>query len=415
MKMHLLWLVMPVILMMSCDKANLDPGKGKELELNDTQVGLVEQSNEFSFSFFNQANQNLTAQMNAMISPLSIQAVLAMTANGAQGDTRAQILKGIGLEGVAEEDLNQYFQLLIADLPRLDPQVTLEIGNSIWYRQGFHVERQFLNTNERLFGAEILEADFDNPGTVTKINQWASDATNGKIEQVIENLDAAAVMLLMNAVYFKGDWTEQFDVSKTVKDKFTTAAGASIETDFMWNEQSYKALRHADFDGVELPYGRGKYSMIVLKPKAEKTPRQVIEAVGAPGVWKEIIAEASETKLRLGLPKFKFSYGNQLNQALQSLGMQRPFTEEADFTRINKGGNLLISEVKHKSFVDVNEEGTEAAAVTSVVIELTSMPMPPQEIKLDEPFVFMIREVSSGLILFLGQVNDPTISSTEVL
>lgn len=402
----------------SCDKNNSNQHAGKDLALNASEMEIVGKSNQFALHLFHESLTNLPENENALVSPLSIQAALAMTWQGTKGQTHEAIAEAIGLHGVDTDLINSYFKKLINDLPALDPKTRLDIANSIWYRQGFDVIPAFLDVNRSFYQAEVHALDFDDPAAADRINQWVKTNTNNKIEKIVNQLDRDLVMLLVNAVYFKGSWAQEFEESDTYSDEFRYGAEHAQVTQarYMKADFTYPYISTSEFEAVELPYGDNKYSMLVIKPRDGVRPAELIQTLSNEAAWTTRLDTEAMTsrKMILSLPKFKFSYANKLNDELTNLGMGIAFTPAADMTGINAGGQLMISEVNHKTFIEVNEEGTEAAAVTSVGVVLTSAGPQPLQLKLDRPFLFAIREKSSGLIIFMGQMNNPNSESTKL-
>ncbi|HZH55425.1 MAG TPA: serpin family protein [Sphingobacteriaceae bacterium] len=416
-KSALILMVVMSSVIMACDKADTAIAP-QDLELTPNELSMVKQSNEFAWKLYEHALSSLKSDENAMLSPLSVQAALAMTWQGARASTREAMAEALGLSDFETEDINAYFKKLISDLPNLDPRTKLDIANSIWYRQQFQVLPEFLDVNQQFFQAEVHALDFNQPTAVDQINQWVSDQTHQKIEKIVQQLDGNLVMLLINAVYFKGDWEQKFDPEATYSDVFHHGSDAThiIHADYMKIEHTFPYRQGPDYDAVELPYGNKKYSMLAIRPKDGISITDLMVQFRDPQVWKESFQSSSmfSRKMILSFPKFTFSYANTLNDELSALGMGVAFSPAADFSGISTQGPLEISEVKHKTFIEVNEAGTEAAAVTSVGIVLTSMPAQPFELKFDKPFLFVIREVSSGLILFMGQLNNPQSENTEL-
>lgn len=400
---------------LSCDKPQVE--HAEDLVLTAEEQALVSKSNDFAFRLYGESINGLTAEQNALISPLSVQAALAMTYHGADGDTRQAIVEAIGLEGEEESVVHAYFQKLIRDLPQLDPSTKMNIANSIWYRDGFSVLPEFLKVNADYYQAEVKALDFDQPDAADPINQWVDQKTQGKITKIIENIKPEDLMLLVNAVYFKGGWEQKFDPEDTIKEPFYTLDGP-IDVEFMKITHKYKGRSHAQFQAVELPYGNRKYSMMAILPNSESTISDLIELFQTPGAADELLdtEQAGLVETQLYLPKFKFSYSNKLNDEMTALGMGLAMNEHADFSRISSDETIQISEIQHKSFIETNEEGTEAAAVTAVIVGVTSAgpPSEPFTLKLDRPFLFLIREMGSGLILFVGQINNPLSDTTEM-
>jgi serpin B len=308
--------------------------------------------------------------------------------------------------GLTADEINTSYKSLIDALVSVDPKVLLEIANSIWYREGFTVLPEFVTTNQQYYHARVSALDFGDPGAPGVINGWVRDNTHNRIEKIVDAISDETVMYLINAIYFKGIWQYEFDIENTAEGPFYLEDGqVSVE---MMNQTT--TLRHAIHDIlsiVELPYGQGNFSMIVLLPQPAYTTDHIVASL-TPENWESWMNSLTDRNLDLRLPKFTFEYKNQLNEELEALGMGVAFSDMADFSGINGTGGLRISKVLHKSFVEVNEEGTEAAAVTSVEMVNTSYPGPVNTtFYVDRPFLFAIRENSTGTILFIGLVRNP--------
>lgn len=390
----------------SCQDTNLTPQSEKvKLELTKQQEEIAKTNNAFTFDLLSEALTSLSGQDNAMLSPLSVTMALSMTANGAKGATQSDMYKALRSEGYEPSFLNEYYKKLITTLPTLDSEVKLDIANSIWYREGFQVVPAFLETNENFYQATARALNFDDPAATKIINDWVNEKTTGKIPTIVDKIDQDMRMYLINAIYFKGAWSKPFKKERTQNKEFQSPSG-SIQTPFMQSEGFYSVLETADFQAIEIPYGDTTYSMYAFLPAKEISPKALLNELSEVGGWERYQKDFHSRQTRLSLPKFKFSYENRLNEELERLGMGLAFSDQADFRGIEKDGGLTISEVKHKTFIEVNEEGTEAAAVTSVGISVTSMPM-YYNMTFDRPFLFFIHENTSGLILFAGQVNNP--------
>ena len=398
----------------ACEKTRHDkPDPGKDLLLTPTEQEKAVTDNRFAFELFRRATTHLGAQDNALLSPLGVSMALAMANNGAVGDTHEVIEQALMADGFDAEAIHAYHQKLTADLPLLDPRTTLDIANSIWYRQGFDVLPDFLEVNRTFYNAEVTALDFADAGAPDAINDWVSRKTNDKIPTIIDgDIPSSMMMYLINAVYFKGSWAQRFDKSATESGAFTRADGTTLQTDFMHMEHVFNVAATDEVEAIELPYGDQKYSMVVLMPRGDGDLTALAETLVDPDTWPALAASFYGRKTRLALPKFKFSYMNKLNDELTDMGMGMAFDpQRADFSGISPSP-LFISEVQHKSFIEVNEEGTEAAAVTSVGFATTSQPQ-VYNFHADRPFLFVIREVTSGLVVFIGQVNDPSVEATQ--
>lgn len=406
---HYLLIISAVFLMNlapSCKNTDLSPQVSKEkLELTAQQIEKTNSDNAFTFDLLSEAIEDLDNEKNAMLSPLSVSMALNMTANGAKGETQTSIYSTLRSDGLETSFLNDYYKKLITTLPALDDKVYLNIANSIWYREGFNVLPAFLKTNENFYQATARALNFNDPAATKIINDWVNEKTKGKIPTIVDEISEEMRMYLINAIYFKGAWSKPFEKDRTQNRRFNSAVGSS-EVPFMQSEGSYAVLETKDFQAIEIPYGDTTYSMYAFLPTKETRPNALLNKLREENVWRTHLTSFSPRKTRLSLPKFKFSYENKLNDELTKLGMGIAFSNQADFSGIEKEGGLTISEVKHKTFIEVNEEGTEAAAVTSVGIEVTSAPQ-YVEMSFDRPFLFFIRENNSGLILFAGQINKP--------
>ncbi|HVW95448.1 MAG TPA: serpin family protein [Mucilaginibacter sp.] len=405
-KSPLLFLCLLAVAIASCNKSNIKPVvTGKNLVLSAPEQQKAAADNVFTLRLFKNLDQNNTAHANLFASPLSVSFVLGMTSNGAAGQTLDAIRNTLNFAGLTQEEVNAYYNNLITNLPQLDPNTTLKIANSIWYRQEFNVLPDFLNTNASYFKAEVKGLDFNAPSSVQTINNWVNSQTGGKIPSIVETIPDDAVMYLVNAIYFKSGWKEKFDPKNTTKRPFNLESGGSVQADFMDNTMNVNSYQDDDVTVTEIPYSGGTYSMVIALPKKADVSTLIASIDSAR--WQAWMNGLLPGKLEIQLPKFRFSYEVKLNDALSTLGMGIAFTKAADFSRINSAVPLMITAVKHKAFVEVNEDGTTAAAATSVEIGATAAPL-PQVIRFDRPFFFAIREMKSGLIVFAGVVNDPT-------
>lgn len=395
-----------VFILFSCEQENPSPSdKGiKEIELSATENSVVEASNQLGFEMMQDVVANAEEHKNLLISPLSISYALSMTYNGAEGDTRSEMAECLNLDGLPLSDVNESYSHLTASLQNADENVTMEIANSLWYRRDFSVQDDFIQVNREYYGAEVSPLDFSNPEAAKKtINDWVADKTHDKIDKIVERITPLDVMFLINAIYFNGQWKYQFDEAETTEKPFYTRDDGVIQVPTMLVEEKFLLLESDYCTGVELPYGRGNFSMVLLLPNEGQYPEDIINNLSSDS-WDSMLSEADTTEILVSLPKFKFSYKKKLNQTLQNLGMEEAFSDSANFDKINPDKGLFVSKVMHKSFIDVNEEGTESAAVTSVNIEYTSV---GDEIGFNRPFVFAIREQSTNTVLFSGIIERP--------
>ena len=377
--------------------------------LNPAEKTLAGSSNDFGLKLFH-AITTASPQSNVFISPLSVSLALGMAYNGAGGTTREAMQKTLELSGLTIEEANQSYTSLIELLGGMDPLVKFQIANSIWYRQNFTVENKFLEVNKTYFNAEVTGLNFDDPAASKTINDWVNKSTKGKITKIVDDqIDPLTVMFLINAMYFKGTWTTEFNKQSTRDDWFYPAPGDSASCKMMARADTFVYFENDLFQAVDLPYGNGDFSMTVLLPR----PGVAVDSLAAQFSlknWEQWTKSFAQSAGKLLLPKFKLEYDRLLNDDLTALGMGVAFEPgNADFTEINQIVKLYISKVKHKTYVDVDEEGTEAAAVTSVEIGLTSIGGGSSSfvMRVDRPFVFVIREHHSGTLLFMGRVVRP--------
>jgi serpin B len=369
---------------------------------------VVEASNDFAFDIFKRLSQD---EDHLFISPFSISTALAMTANGAAGDTRAAIKTAIHLPGLSDEEMNQAYSDLADFLLHLDDQVIIELANSSWYRQDLTIREAFKSILLEYYDAEILAADFSNPATKDIINGWIEEKTHDRIKDMIDQIPADVVMYLINAIYFKADWKYQFDESKTMPSDFFLENGGSVRTDMMYSKGvkvNYYYNNEALF--VEIPYSRGQFHMTIIMPQHDQTVQQIIDNTTAQQ-FRDYSLAADTATVALYLPKFKMEYKTLLNDVLSEMGMGIAFGAGADLSNLFvQALDLLISRVIHQSFIDVNEKGSEAAAATVVEIIETSVNPgdPPSVISINKPFAFYITEKHSNTVLFAGKMTNPS-------
>ncbi|MBS1530989.1 MAG: serpin family protein [Bacteroidetes bacterium] len=394
-----------IIVLIACRKDNgIKPGPGKDLKLSAAELQEASADNTFSFDLFRSVAANNT-NGNLFISPLSVSMALGMTTNGANGSTLDSMRNVLHFKGFSQDQVNTYYSDLLTQLPELDPNTTLKIANSVWYRNTFSVLPQFLQTENKSYGAKIQALDFSNPSSVTTINDWVSQQTNGKIPKIVSQIGGDDIMFLINAVYFKSIWANKFDPKNTTSMAFTRADNSQVQASFMRGEMNCNLYRGNDATLLELPYSGNKYSMVIVLPATGKTVNNIMAELDSAN-WQNWMSHLSAAKYEISVPKFQFSYGAELKNSLGAMGMGIAFSDAADFSNINPGGGLQITSVQHKAYVGVDEAGTTAAAATSVTIGLTAAPV--FDVTVNHPFIFMIREMKSGLVLFTGIVNDPT-------
>ncbi len=346
---------------------------------------------------------------NIIISPLSIATALGMTLNGAKGDTYSQMLSTLQLSGNSQVQVNQAYQSLNNTLSSADPGVTFTDANSIWCRQDVSFEQNFLSVNQKYFNADIQSLNFANPATIGIINTWVSDNTAGKITNIINNIPANAVMYLINAIYFKASWQSKFDSSLTRLEPFYPSTGGSVQCEMMNQQNDFNYYSVSDYQALQVPYGSGNFSMLIILPNTGIDINYLLNELNG-ALLNRINAGMAMQLVTLVLPRFQVSYCDSLKSPLIDLGMVNAFNPSlADFSYINPMLQLYISNVIHKTYVKVGEQGTEAAAATAVVMGTSCAgPTNPRLVfNVDHPFIFFIIEKNSGAILFAGKIVNP--------
>jgi serpin B len=406
--------LMPVVTTVGCgqDVVGMQEITSLPRELGEAEAALIESDNAFGLKLFGQVYNDEDKGANIFISPLSVAMALGMAYNGANTTTRDAMEETLELEGLSLQEVNESYRSLIDLLSGLDPNVEFLIGNSIWYDERYTFRQDFLDVNREYFDAEVAALDFTSPSAAPTINGWVSDRTKGRIEEIVADpIPPELVMFLINAIYFKGNWTKQFDKERTRPAPFNLADGSQKQVDMMYYPKPDTVYTYSDgsVTVLDLPYGGKAYSMTIVMPNEGADVEPIVESLNA-GNWSQWTGRLSMSQAIVSMPKFTLEYELELNKALDALGMGIAFDPNAaDFTRIySDSQRLYISKVKHKTFVEVNEEGTEAAAATSVEIGVTSM---PPMIAVDRPFLFAIREKLSGAILFMGVVKDPALGA----
>jgi len=404
-KIFLLIFLIPVFLF-HCSEHISDPEISESRELTVSEKQIVESGNSFGLKLFREMNRDEIGE-NMFISPLSVSYALGMTLNGAAGNTYDAMANTLELRGMSTEEINKSYQSVMKLLTTLDPKVIFEIANSIWYRDTFHVEQDFIDVNKEFFDALVRALDFNDPASVDIINDWASEKTHGLIDEVIDEIDPATIMFLINALYFKGTWLYEFDPADTKPAPFYLANGSQTEVKMMSQRSDFHYYANDQFQAIDLPYGNEKFSMTAFLPQPGVDIDDLISQISDQS-WSSWINGFPEEKLGVNLymPRFTIEYEKELKDVLTSLGMGIAFNPSADFTNINELGGIWIDDVTHFTYVQVDEEGTEAAAVTVVeMIRDSSGGIPVMRI--DRPFFFVIHENQNDTILFMGKVMNP--------
>lgn len=373
--------------------------------LTSLEQEAIRASNQFGLELMSEVANSKPGQ-NVVLSPFSASVALGMTYAGADGTTAAAMRQTLGWGARTRDEILGAYRELPALLVALDRGVTLRSANAIWVRETFSVRPEFITDVRAAFDSEVRTGDFG-PTTVADMNAWASEQTNGLIPKVVDELGNELVMVLMNALYFKGSWREKFDVSRTRQVPFTTSSGSRPSVPMMFQTGKMKYARQAGAQWAELPYGNTAYVMTVVLPDSGTNVRTWLRGLDV-ATYESGLASMAEAEVELGLPKWRLKADYQLKGPLEQMGMGVAFdAAHANFDRIS-ADELFLSYVKQDVYIDVNEEGTEAAAVTQVGIGVTSVPVRPVLV-LDRPFLFFIRERLGGTVLFSGLIEEPRI------
>jgi serpin B len=384
-----------------CAQNNDDP----VFDYNLKSARVIETNNQFGLELLQTVLEN-EQQPNIMISPASVSIALGMAYNGAGSTTMEAFEQVLNYEGLTREEVNEITKELINVLVTNVKGNLLEIANSIWYREGFPVKQEFTDLNANYLDAEVRALDFSTADALKTINNWVSEMTYGKIDEVIQEIDPSVMMILINAIYFNCVWEVEFDPKDTRQEPFYSESGEEVgKVEMMKLERTFNVSFGEGYGAVELPYKNNKFSMFLFLPAEGVTLDELVAGLDGEQwkAWMEAFHKSEEFTVLM--PKFRFEFERSIADDLKAMGLEVAFSDGADFSGISEVP-LLISDVIHKTYIDVNEKGTEAAAVTVIVMRNTSVG-PPTVLRLDRPFLFAITENSSKSILFIGRVGKP--------
>ena len=371
---------------------------------------LVQANNGFAFDLLREIAADEPNQ-NIFISPYSVSSVLQILGNGAAGKTKTEIQDALKTRDISPNTLNGACKELNRSLQSQSDAI-LDLANGIWVNKGFELKPGFVSTNKEFFKAELDSVNFQTPESADTINKWAKKNTQGKITDVVSfPFPVNTEVILANAIYFKGKWADPFDTNLTAPRDFYLPGGVIKEPRTMSQQRKFRYQEADGYQAVELPYAGNRLQMILFLPATNSSPEKLLAAFDGKNWSDEILPRFLEREGTVKFPKFKLNYDIELNKSLQALGMQEAFIPgSANFSAM-ADDPLYVSLVKQKSYVDVNEEGTEAAAVTTVVMRSLAIvkPIPPFEMIVNRPFLFAITDGLTGTILFVGIVNDPTL------
>ena len=372
------------------------------------QQQLIAANSGFSFRLFSELVRE-QSDANVFISPYSISTVLQMLSDGAGGQTEAELRQVLGTTGLSQAEMNQAHEGLDEIIRSAATNAVLNLANALWYRNDARLSPQFAAANQEFFHATVDGLDFAAPEAVQQINHWAARNTQGRIQEVIQPpIPPETAMVIANAIYFKGTWQQQFDLKQTQPRAFYFRGGGQAQVPMMRQTRSFEYLQTDRFQAVQLLYSGRDLAMQVVLPQTNTSLATLVSRLD-PSFWHDtLLAGFREHRGTLVLPRFQLRFSAELKPTLSALGLKSIWGAAADFSNMSQS-RLFVSEVKHQSFVDVNEQGTEAAAVTSGVMALASVrnPAPPFEMTVDRPFLFVISHRATGSILFIGAVFRP--------
>ena len=369
---------------------------------------LAAGNNAFSFNLLRMLAQEQPGQ-NVFISPFSVSAALQIVCNGAEGETRKEMGGVLGTAGMAPGSVNEAYRELNASLKSAATNATLTLANAIWFSPHIQLKPEFVSASQNSFEAKISSLDFTDPRSPGVVNRWVAENTHGKIERIIEGgqLSGMTGAFIANAIYFKGTWDKKFDNKLTQSRSFHSGGDNTRLVSMMQQSGEFLYQEMANLQAARLPYAGGKLAMYLFLPSTNLSVSKLLAGMTGE-TWANSRMNFKKREGKVGLPRFKLEFGAELKQALIALGMERAFRSgAADFTGISSTP-LFINSVRHKTYVDVNEEGTEAAAVTGITMHMTAeRPVEkPFEMILDRPFLFLIEDAGTKEILFAGVLND---------
>ncbi|PZO38469.1 MAG: proteinase inhibitor I4 serpin [Pseudanabaena frigida] len=388
---------------------SVTPTQSKKIFLDSR---LVEANARFGFNLFDRIAQQ-DKNKNIFISPLSVSIALSMVYNGANGETQQEIARTLELQGIKIYDVNSFNQRIRQSLESGDKNVELNIANSLWVRKDIPIERSFLNIVKDFYQSEIRNLDFDNPSSIATINSWVKQQTKGKIDKILDRIDRDHLFFIINTLYFKGTWVNPFLKSGTEMKPFTLGDGTKNQYPAMSQWGEYLYYDAPTFQAISLPYGSRsrtssrRFSMEIFLPRRESNLADFQKQLTAKN-WQDWSSKFALKGGFIQIPRFEIQYEINLNSVLQKLGMKIAFSPAAEFRNLFSE-KAFINEVKHKTFINVNEEGTEAAAVTLVGATRGGGVSAEFKMIVDRPFFFAISDRETGTILFMGAIQNPAL------
>lgn len=376
------------------------------IELNANEKEMAAQQGDFASTLSLELYRQLGERTdNWLVSPFSLQCALGMLSNGANGETREEILYALGLSQYYQEEVNAYFKKLIEGLHTVNSAITVKTSNSVWGNARVPLKDDFQKMNIENYSAMVSQLDFSDPSAVDQINAWCNQTTEGLIPSILDEVNPTATVYLLNSLYFKARWESEFAPEKTQEGDFNTSSGKVVKAHFMQTQRMAAYVENEWFTSTSLSYQNDSYAMRLILPQPEISIDQVLQALSESdeNLWKNTIL----ADINLKMPRFALENKLDLVSTLQALGMEKAFSSEADFSSMSDIATY-ISLVQQATRLKVDEEGSEGAVVTVIEGDLMS-PLPEEEVDffLDRPFLFQILEPATGTVLFMGQVGLP--------
>lgn len=371
------------------------------------ETRLVKAQTQFGLKLFS-ALATTHQQQNIFISPTSISLALSMLYNGATGETQQEIATGLGIQGVEIDSLNRANQALENNLNNHESPVKLTMANSLWARQGFSFRYQFLKNNRDYYNGQITNLNFASNEASGIINRWIKENTQGKIKEVINQIQDEDVLLLTNAAYFQGSWAIEFDEDLTEEKPFYRFGKHPKNYSFMSRQGTYRYLETPQLQGINLPYDEGRFSLYLFLPKSDKNIRDIFQSLTVTQ-WQKLLANFKEKSGFLQLPRFTLNYEIDLTEALKSLGLSTMFSPaNSQFSSLTSH-SAYLNRIKHQTLLEINEKGTQPPLIKSMNVKVASVmrSSKPFNMIVDRPFLCAIQDSQTGTILFIGMIVDP--------
>ena len=368
-----------------------------------SQCEMPDNNNDFACNLFRALNEHKQGDSSIIVSPISVSYMLGMLGRGADGETRRQINEVLGLGGSVQE-INEYFKKVMDEAPNVDPAVTVKIANCIEVNSslGIRLIPQYKADMKKYYNAQVDALDFTKDSSLRRINKWCNGHTDGMIPSILDELDSQAIMYLLNAVYFKAPWAAKFDPGATRDMDFTKQDGSIVKRPMMHLKTKAAYAKNDLCEMLRLPYGNGDYSIFVMLPCEGKTVGDIIRSLSAQELKQQRMLDGATHEVDILIPRFTTESETKLENVLSSMGMPRAFTRAAEFPNMTEG-YLLVSMIMQKAKIEVNEEGTKAAAVTvSKMVLGSGVSLDVRTFHATHPFVYYIVEGNTGSILFMG-------------